>query len=80
MVYLRRYFLFFFWKMPKIWVGRATVNGEKKEDGLSVQRWRFPEQQLSANFHYLELIEQGTEERTQGLARLDSSSIHEIHD
>ena len=68
--------------MPKIWVGWTTVNGEKKEDGLSVQRWRFPEpeQQLSANFHYLELIEQGTEERTQGLARLDSSSIHEIHD
>ena len=22
-------------KMPKIWVGRTTVNGEKKEDGLS---------------------------------------------
>ena len=26
--------LFFFLKMPKIWVGRTTVNGEKKEDGL----------------------------------------------
>ena len=26
---------FVFSKMPKIWVGRATVNGEKKEDGLS---------------------------------------------
>ena len=26
---------FFFWKMPKIWVGRTTVNGEKKEDGLA---------------------------------------------
>ena len=25
---------FFFWKMPEIWVGRTTVNGEKKEDGL----------------------------------------------
>ena len=25
---------FFFWKMPKIWVGRTTVNGEKQEDGL----------------------------------------------
>ena len=25
---------FVFSKMPKIWVGRATVNGEKKEDGL----------------------------------------------
>ena len=23
---------FFFLKMPKIWVGRTTVNGEKKED------------------------------------------------
>ena len=21
---------FFFWKMPKIWVGRTTLNGEKK--------------------------------------------------
>ena len=26
--------LFFLLKMPKIWVGRMTVNGEKKEDGL----------------------------------------------
>ena len=25
---------FFFWKMPKIWVGRKTLNGEKNEDGL----------------------------------------------
>ena len=51
MVYPRRYFfLFFFWKMPKIWVDRTTVNGEKKEDGQSVQRWRFPEQQLLATF------------------------------
>ena len=32
-VQLRRY-VFFFWKMPKIWVGRTTVNGEKKGDGL----------------------------------------------
>ena len=24
----------FFLKMPKIWVGQTTVNGEKKEDGL----------------------------------------------
>ena len=23
----------FFWKIPKIGVGRTTVNGEKKEDG-----------------------------------------------
>ena len=23
-------------KMPKIWVGRTTVNGEKKEDGLTL--------------------------------------------
>ena len=31
---------FFFSKMPKIWVGRTTVNGEKKEDGLSeVREW-----------------------------------------
>ena len=26
---------FFFSKMPKIWVGRTTVNREKKKDGLS---------------------------------------------
>ena len=26
--------LFFFLKMPKIWVGRTTVNKEKKEDDL----------------------------------------------
>ena len=25
---------FFFLKMPKIWVGRTTVNGEKKEDAI----------------------------------------------
>ena len=25
---------FFFLKMPKIWVGRTTLKGEKKEDGL----------------------------------------------
>ena len=25
---------FFFFKMPQIWVGRTTLNGEKKEDGL----------------------------------------------
>ena len=24
------YVLTFFWKMPKIWVGRTTLNGEKK--------------------------------------------------
>ena len=28
-------FFFFFLKMPKIWVGRTTLNGEKKEDGLT---------------------------------------------
>ena len=27
---------FFRFKMPKIWVGRTTLNGEKKEDGLIV--------------------------------------------
>ena len=26
---------YFFLKMSKIWVGRTTLNGEKKEDGLS---------------------------------------------
>ena len=25
-----------FLKMPKIWIGRTTVNGEKKEDGLTL--------------------------------------------
>ena len=28
----------FFLKMPKIWVGRTTVNGEKQEDGLTEKR------------------------------------------
>ena len=28
------HFLIFFWNMPKIWVGRTTLNREKKEDGL----------------------------------------------
>ena len=27
--------LLFFLKMPKIWVGRMMLNGEKKEDGLT---------------------------------------------
>ena len=27
---------FFFLKMPKIWVSRTTVKGEKKEDGLTI--------------------------------------------
>ena len=27
-------FFLFFLIMPKIWVGRKTLNGEKKEDGL----------------------------------------------
>ena len=26
---------FFFMKMPKIWVDGTTLNGEKKEDGLT---------------------------------------------
>ena len=26
--------LLFFLKMPKIWVGQTTINGEKTEDGL----------------------------------------------
>ena len=30
---------FFFLKMAKIWVGRTTVNGEKKEDGLTVNSY-----------------------------------------
>ena len=31
---LTRYF--FFLKMPKIWVGQTTLNGEEKKGGLSV--------------------------------------------
>ena len=31
---LTKSLLFFFLKMPKIWVGRKTLNGEKKKDGL----------------------------------------------
>ena len=30
--------LLFFLKMPKIWVGRTTLNGKKKEDGLKRNR------------------------------------------
>ena len=26
--------LLFFLKMPKIWIGQTTINGEKTEDGL----------------------------------------------
>ena len=29
---------FFLWKMPKIGVGRTTLNGEKKEDGLRIRK------------------------------------------
>ena len=29
------HFFFFFLTIPKIWVGRTTLNGEKKEDGLT---------------------------------------------
>ena len=36
MVQLGRYF--FFLKMPKIWVGQTTLNGEKKEDGRSIEK------------------------------------------
>ena len=28
--------LTFFWKMPKIWVGRMTLNGEKKRMALTL--------------------------------------------
>ena len=31
---------FFFLKMPKIWVDRTTLNGEKKEDGLKAKSLR----------------------------------------
>ena len=30
---------FFFLKMAKIWVGQTTVNGEKKEDGLTINSY-----------------------------------------
>ena len=33
---------FFFLKMPKIWVGRSTLNGEKKEDAVML-RGKFSE-------------------------------------
>ena len=33
------FFLFFFLKMAKIWVGRTTVNGEKEEDGRMVKMY-----------------------------------------
>ena len=34
---LTRSLLIFFLKMPKIWVGQMTLNGEKKDDGLTVK-------------------------------------------
>ena len=34
------YVVTFFLKMPKIWVGRTTLNGEKKEDGLTYKTGR----------------------------------------
>ena len=30
------YVVTFFLTMPKVWVGRTTVKGEKKEDGLTL--------------------------------------------
>ena len=33
------FFPFFFSKMPKIWVGRTMLNGQKKEDGLRENVW-----------------------------------------
>ena len=32
--------VFFFLKMLKIWVGQTTLNGEKKEDGLTLTKER----------------------------------------
>ena len=32
---LTKSLLFFFLKIPKIWVGRKTLNGEKEKDGLN---------------------------------------------
>ena len=32
---LTKSLLFFFKKIPKIWVGRKTLNGEKEKDGLN---------------------------------------------
>ena len=32
---LTKSLLFFFSKIPKIWVGRKTLNGEKEKDGLN---------------------------------------------
>ena len=44
-----------FSKMPKIWVGRTTLNGEKKEDGLILTGKRatnFSENDLVAETSY----------------------------
>ena len=38
MVKLRRYFFFFLFENAKNLVGRTTLNGAKKEDGLSRNR------------------------------------------
>ena len=36
--YLFIFYFLFFWKMPKNWVGRTTLNGEKKGDGLTYRQ------------------------------------------
>ena len=36
MIELRRYFSFIFLTLPKIWVGRTTLKGEKKGDVLKI--------------------------------------------
>ena len=33
--YVAAFFFFFFLKIPKIWVGRKTLYGEKEKDGLN---------------------------------------------
>ena len=49
MVQQRLYFFFFFLflKVPKTWVGRTTLNGEKKKDGLKEKclKHQLPRQQ-----------------------------------
>ena len=41
--------LFFFLKMPKIWVSQTTLNREKKEDGLKDKKILFSGNLLKKN-------------------------------
>ena len=52
--------LLFFWKMPKIWVGRTTLSGEKKkEDGLTAHTEFKVDDLALAEFFFVNLPRRG---------------------